>query len=250
MKRTVTAILVDDEPLARQLLREYLGEFPEVRIIGECRNGRLAVKAINDQRPDIVFLDIRMPGMDGLEVIEHLTHLPRIIFSTAHGDHAVKAFELDAVDYLLKPYDRVRFTRALRKALAGAKEPGEGIDQILTVLQQTREPGLHPERIFVRTGRKILPVRVADIVWIDAQKDYTLLHTSSDTHLCNLSMNALEGRLDPAMFMRVHRSHIVACNAIDHLSSDGEGGYVAYLKGGEKVRIGRTYAPRIRDVVW
>jgi two-component system, LytTR family, response regulator len=250
MKRTTTTILVDDEPLARQLLREYLEDFPEVRIIGECRNGRQAVKAINDQRPDIVFLDIRMPGMDGLEVLEHLTHMPRIIFSTAYGDHAVKAFELDAVDYLLKPYDRARFTRALHKALAGANEPGEGIDQILAVLQQTREPGAHPERIFVRTGRKIMPVRVADIIWIEAQKDYSLLHTASGAHLCNLSMNALEGRLDAAMFMRVHRSHIVARNAIDHLSSDGEGGYVATLKGGQNVRVGRSYAPRIREVVW
>jgi two-component system, LytTR family, response regulator len=250
MTTTATTIIVDDEPLARRLIREYLQDFPEVSIIAECANGRQAVKAINDHHPDIVFLDIRMPGLDGIAVLEQLTHMPRIIFSTAYGDHAVKAFELNATDYLLKPYDKRRFARALRKALAVSCTPDAGTEQILTVLQHAREPGQYLERIFMRTGRKIMPVRVDDIVWVEAQKDYSLLHTATSAHLCNLSMNELEKRLDPARFMRVHRSAIVAAGSIESLSSDGEGGYVAVLHGGHKVRIGRTYAPRIRDMLW
>jgi two-component system, LytTR family, response regulator len=250
MNRKTTAILVDDEPLARQLLREYLQDFPEIRIVAECKNGRQAVKAINEQRPDIVFLDIRMPGMDGFEVLERLTHMPHIIFSTAYDDYALKAFEYNAVDYLLKPYDRKRFSRAVQKVLAGLTASGSEIDKIVSVLQQAREPGEYPERIFVRIGKKITPVRVRDIFWIEAEQDYSLLHTADDPHLCNLSLNALEKRLDPSQFMRVHRSHIVACNSIEHLSGDGEGGYVAVLKDGSKVRVGRSYAPKIRQIVW
>ena len=250
MNRTTSAILVDDEPLARQLLREYLQDFPEVRIVAECKNGKQAVKAINEHRPDIVFLDIRMPGMDGFEVLEHLTHMPHIIFSTAYGDYALKAFELNAIDYLLKPYDRKRFSHAMQKALARPTASTGAIDQILSVLQQAREPGEYPERIFVRIGRKITPVQVRDILWIEAEQNYSLLHTPDDAHLCNLSLNVLEKRLNPSQFMRVHRSHIVACNSIEHLSSDGEGGFVAVLKDGSKVRVGRSYAPRIRQIVW
>jgi two-component system, LytTR family, response regulator len=250
MNRTTTTILVDDEPLARQLLREYLQDFPEISIVAECKNGRQAVKAINEHRPDIVFLDIRMPGMDGFQVLEHLTHVPRIIFSTAFGDYALKAFELNAIDYLLKPYDRKRFSRAVGKALAGVTSPSDGIEQILNALQQARDPGEYPARIFVRVGKKITPVQVCDILWIEAEQDYSLLRTANDTHLCNLSLNALERRLNPSQFMRVHRSHIVACNAIEHLAGDGEGGFVAVLKGGLRVKVGRTYAPRIRRIVW
>jgi two-component system, LytTR family, response regulator len=250
MKREITTILVDDEPLARQLLKEYLQDFPDTRIVGECRNGRQAIKAINELRPDLVFLDIRMPGMDGFEVLEHLTCVPHIIFSTAYGDYALKAFELNAIDYLLKPYDRQRFSRAVHKVIDRRSSSTRDIDRIVELMQQSKEPGEFPERIFVRVGRKITPVQVRDILWIEAEEDYSRLHESGGTHLCNLSLNALEKRLNPSHFMRVHRSHIVACNSIEHLSGDGEGGFVAVLKDGSRVRVGRTYAPRIREIVW
>jgi two-component system LytT family response regulator len=250
MKREMTTILVDDEPLARQLLKEYLQDFPGIRIVGECKNGRQAIKAINEHRPDLVFLDIRMPGMDGFEILEHLIYVPRIIFSTAYGDYALKAFEMNAVDYLLKPYDRRRFSRALQKAIDRRTTSTGDIDRIVELMQQSKEPGEFPERIFVRVGRKITPVQVRDILWIEAEEDYSLIHASSGAHLCNLSLNALEERLNPSHFMRVHRSHIVACNSIEHLSGDGEGGFVAVLKDGAKVRVGRTYASKIRQIVW
>ena len=250
MKRALTTILVDDEPLARQLLREYLEDFPEIRIVGECRNGKQAIKAINELRPDLVFLDIRMPGMNGFEVLEHLTSVPHIIFSTAHGDYALKAFETNAVDYLLKPYDRRRFSRAVQKAIGRKATPAGDIDRIVELLQHSKDPGEFPERIFVRVGRKITPVQVHDILWIEAEEDYSMIHAASGSHLCSLSLNALEERLNPSLFIRVHRSHIVACNAIEHLSGDGEGGFVAVLKDGSRVKVGRTYAPKIRQIVW
>jgi two-component system LytT family response regulator len=250
MKTGMTTILVDDEPLARQLLREYLQDFPDIRIVGECKNGRQAIKAINEHRPDLVFLDIRMPGMDGFEVLENLTYVPHIIFSTAYDDYALKAFEMNAVDYLLKPYNRKRFSRAVRKVVDRNIKPVEAIERIVRVLQQSKEPGEYPERIFVRVGRKITLVQVSDIMWIEADGDYARLHTRSGVHLCNLSLNALENRLDPSQFLRVHRSYMVATESIEHLTGDGEGGFVAVLKDESKVKVGRTYASKIRQIVW
>ena len=250
MMNSLTAILVDDEPLARKLLREYLEDFPEISVLAECRNGRQAVKAINENKPDLVFLDIRMPGMDGFEVLEQLTYMPRIIFSTAFGDYALKAFELNAVDYLLKPYDRKRFTRAIRKVLDRARQPGDEIDKIVRLLQRAGEQGETPTRIFVRVGRKIISIQVDDILWIEADGDYSQLHTNTGTHICNLSLNALEERLDPGRFLRVHRSSMVARPAIEQLASDGEGGYIALLKDKSKVKVSRSYAAKFRDIIW
>ena len=246
----MTALLIDDEPLARQLLREYLQDFPSITVVGECANGHEAVRAINEQLPDLIFLDIRMPGMDGFEVLEHLTSTPHIIFSTAFGDHAVQAFEANAVDYLLKPYDRNRFARAVQKVMERTATSTEDIDRVIGAMQQMRTPGSYPERIFVRAGRKIAPVLVRDILWIEAEDDYARIHAAGASHLCTLGLRELEERLDPGHFMRVHRSHIVALPAIAHLSSDGEGGYIAVMKDGAKVRVGRTYASKIRQFVW
>ena len=250
MKNEMTALLVDDEPLARNLLKEYLRDFPIIKIIGECRNGRQAVKAIHENKPDLVFLDIRMPGMDGFEVLENLTYLPHIIFSTAYGDYALKAFEMNAADYLLKPYDRKRFARAVQKVIDRNAKSSDEIDRIVRVLQQSRDPEGYPQRIFIRAGKKIISVQVSDIDWIEADGDYTLLHTNNDHHLCNLSLNTLEDRLDPSLFLRVHRSYILASKSIDHLTGDGEGGFVAMMKDKSRVKVSRTYANKFRTIIW
>jgi two-component system LytT family response regulator len=250
MKDEMTAILVDDEPLARKLLREYLQDFPSIKIVGECRNGRQAVKAINEHRPDLVFLDIRMPGMDGFEVLEHLHHIPHVIFTTAYGDYALKAFEVNAVDYLLKPCDRKRFSVAIQKVLKRASGSSEEIDRIVRVLQQPKEKEDYPSRIFVRIGRKIHSVQVDDIVWIEAEGDYTRLHANGGAYLCNLSLNALEGRLAPSRFLRVHRSYIIASNSIETLKGDGEGGFIATLKDKSRIKVSRTHASKFRNIIW
>jgi Response regulator of the LytR/AlgR family len=250
MKNNITTILVDDEPLARKLLKEYLQDFPDIKIVGECKNGRQAVKAINENKPGLVFLDIRMPGMDGFEVLENLKHVPHIIFSTAYGDYALKAFEANAVDYLLKPYDRKRFARAVQKAMERSIKSNDEIERIVRVLQQSKETEGYPTHIFVRVGRKIVSVQVGDIVWIEAEGDYTRLHTDNGTHLCNLTMNTLEEKLNPSGFLRVHRSYMIERDSIEHLVGDGEGGFIVVLKNKARVKVSRTYAAKIRDVIW
>jgi two-component system, LytTR family, response regulator len=247
------AIIVDDEALARQLINEYLQEYPQISVIAECKSGRQAVKAINEGKPDVVFLDIRMPGMDGFEVIEHLSHAPRIVFCTAHSDFALKAFEVNAVDYLLKPYDRKRFARAIQKVLAVHRSETDEFDRLVKVLQEVRSPNSPNEKfesVFVRSGKRITAVRTADILWIEANGDYCDLHTPDASYLSNLSLSELEARLDPVKFARVHRSFIVSTAAITHLTSDGEGGYVATLKNGARVKVSRTYGARIKQLIW
>ncbi|MGA9364176.1 MAG: LytTR family DNA-binding domain-containing protein [Bacteroidota bacterium] len=250
MRKYYSTIIVDDEPLARKMIKEYLQDFPEIKIVEECRNGRQAVKAINEDKPDLVFLDIRMPGMDGFEVLEHIDYIPQIIFTTAYGDYALKAFEVNAIDYLLKPYDRKRFSEAIQKVIYRSAKPNNEIEKILRVLQQSKEPEDYLKRIFVRVGRKIISVQLHDILWIEADGDYTQLHTNSGTHLCNFSMNALEQRLDPNQFVRIHRSYIIAANSIDYFNGDGEGGFVVFLKDKSKVRVSRTYAAKLRKSIW
>jgi two-component system LytT family response regulator len=249
MKNNITTILVDDEPLALKLLKEYLQGFPNIHIIGKCNNGRQAVKVINENNPDLVFLDIRMPGLNGFEVLEKLNHIPHIIFTTAYGDYALKAFEVNAIDYLLKPYDKKRFSRAVQKVLDRSARSSDEIDRIARVLQQSKDPGEYSNCIFVRVGRKILSVQIDDIVWIEADGDYNQLHTYGGTYLCSSSMNVLEGKLDSSRFIRVHRSYIIAVNSIEHLKGDGEGGFIAMLKDKSKVKISRTYAAKIRNIV-
>jgi two-component system LytT family response regulator len=244
------AVIVDDEALARQLINEYLQEYPQISVIAECRSGRQAIKAINEGKPDMVFLDIRMPGMDGFEIIEHLDHAPRIVFCTAHSDFALKAFEVNAVDYLLKPYDRKRFARAIQKVLEVHRSETDEFDRLVKVLQEVRSPNAKFESVFVRSGKRITAVRTADILWIEANGDYCDLHTNDASYLSNLSLTELEARLDPVKFARVHRSFIVSTAAITHLTSDGEGGYEAMLRNGARVRVSRTFGAKIKHLIW
>jgi two-component system, LytTR family, response regulator len=176
--------------------------------------------------------------------------MPHIIFSTAYEDYALKAFERNAVDYLLKPYDRKRFSQAIQKVLSRTGKLENEIDRIVRVLQQSKEEGYYPSRIFVRKGKRIISVEVGNIFWIEADGDYTQLHTNNGTHLCNLSLNTLEERLNPSCFLRVHRSSIIANGCIEHLQSDGEGGFVAMLKDTSKVKISRTHAAKLRNIIW
>jgi two-component system LytT family response regulator len=246
----IRTIIVDDEPLARQLIREYLQGFPEIAVVGECRNGRQAIKAINQEKPDLVFLDIRMPGIDGFGVLEQLHCVPRVIFSTAHDDFALRAFEVNAVDYLLKPYDRQRFARAVRRVLKEQEPPDQGLDRVLGLMQHAREAAAFPVRIYVRVGRKIVSVLTADILFIEAEGDYSSLHTAGGSYLSNLSLTELERRMDPGRFVRVHRAFIVAHDAVQHLTSDGEGGFVATMRNNATVKVSRTYADRIKSLIW
>ena len=278
----VTCLIVDDEPPARSLLREYLDEVDHVEVVGECGTGREAVDAIHDRKPDLVFLDVQMPGLDGFDVLEQLDAVPFIIFSTAYDEYAIQAFDAGAVDYLLKPYSRSRFetavdrvTRRIREARTDEtpsetdatrdEESGEApetggdasneesvgpkdayAEEMANLLRRVREAGDTFERLYVRHGDKIIPVDLDAVQWIEAAGDYAKLHTESDTYLSSLGLGDLSERLDDR-FARVHRSHVVRLSAIDHLRSDGSGGYVTVLKDGTRLRVSRSYAPQIRD---
>ena len=248
------ALLVDDEPPARNLLREYLeDDYPAIEIIAECGTGREAIAAINEHAPDLVFLDIQMPGLDGFDVLERVDVLPHLIFSTAYDEFALQAFDAGAVDYLLKPYSRARFRKAVdrvQKRMAEPAPPSEDYaERLAMLLQEARAPASKPDRLYVQQGSKIIPVPTEEIIYIEAAGDYSKLHTDESTYLSNQGIGALDETLDGDRFLRVHRSAIIALPAVDHLVSDGSGGYEAHLTGRRRVRVSRTYAPKIRDLI-
>lgn len=242
-------LIVDDEPPARNLIQEYLDDHDRIEVIDTCGTGRGAIEAINEQAPDLVFLDVQMPGLDGFDVLEHIETIPNIIFSTAYDEYAIEAFDAGAVDYLLKPYSKARFRKAVERALdRHDREDDAYADRLATLLQEARrEENAPPERLFVRHGDKIIPIDPERIRWIEAAGDYSKLHTTEKTYLSSMGIGELEDRLASKRFGRVHRSHIVAFPAIDHLYSDGSGGYKVVLDDGTKVRVSRSYASDIRE---
>lgn len=240
--------IVDDEPPARAIIKEYLEDFPRLTVVDEFESGREAVTAINRDQPDLVFLDIQMPGLDGFEVLEQLEHWPHIIFSTAYDRYAVRAFEVNAVDYLLKPYDRNRFGEAVRRVL-DENPDGPDLEDLAGLLRDRPSESALENRLFVRVGRKIVPVNLDEVLWIEAEGDYSILHTDEETYTCSTGIGDLEEKLDGSRFVRVHRSSMVAVEAIDHLTSDGSGGYIARLSDGTRVRVSRSYADKIRELI-
>ncbi len=256
---SLKAILIDDEPLARQVMREFLQGFPQVEIIAECENGRQAVAAINRHEPDLIFLDVQMPVLNGFEVLERVEHMPAIIFSTAYDEYAIRAFEVNAVDYLLKPYDRPRFAMAVARALercsaSGAIAQGQArknaeMERLLRLMQHVQKPETFSDRLLIRSGERIVPVRVAEIDWIEAADDYTILHAGTAKPLCNIGLSDLEKRLPPQHFLRVHRSAIINIARIRHLEKDGEGGMLATMMNSEAVKISRRYTASVRKLL-
>ncbi len=250
----VRTVIVDDEPPARALLREYLAEVPEVEVAAEAGSGAEAVEVIRREQPDLVFLDVQMPGATGFEVLERLAAagdpLPAVIFSTAYDRYAFDAFEVSAVDYLLKPYSAERLRTAVGRALDRLRTTAPtDLDRIARLLA-AREPAVpFSDRLFVRVGARIVPVRAEDVRWAEAAGDYTRLHTEGETFVAGLPLGALAERLDPARFVRVHRSTVIAVDALRHLESDGSGGYVATLVGGTRVRVSRSYAGAVRALI-
>ncbi|MEO1075357.1 MAG: LytTR family DNA-binding domain-containing protein [Bacteroidota bacterium] len=273
MSDPIRLVIADDEPPARALIREYLATLSSdddladrLVLVGEAANGDEAVDLARSLRPDLLLLDVQMPGRTGFEVLATLAEdevdvLPDVVFSTAFDRYALDAFEVSAVDYLLKPYSADRFAAALRKAVAAvdgrrreaasSEPPPSDLERLAQLLQQTQrgpvERDTWADRLFVRVGTRIVPVRTADVLWIEAAGDYATLHTATDAYTAGESLGALADRLDPARFIRVHRSTVIAADALQHLQSDGSGGYRAALTDGTVVRVSRTYAAVVRD---
>ncbi|WP_420455491.1 LytR/AlgR family response regulator transcription factor [Rubrivirga sp.] len=243
------ALIVDDEAPARRMVRDALEALgAEVEVVGECANGIEAVAAIarsdDAGRPvDLLFLDVQMPGLSGFEVLDAVAGrglaVPAVVFSTAFDRHAVRAFEVAAVDYLLKPFTQARFAEAVGRALAP--------ERVVEVVRQASPRWA--ERLLVEDGGVFVPVATADVLWAEAAGDYTKLHTRTRTYLASQGIGALAERLDPARFARVHRSTVVALDALRALERDASGGFVARLADGAVVRVSRTYADTIRDMM-
>ena len=246
----VRVLVVDDEPLAREGLKLLLGRQPEVDSISEARNGREAVTLIREQKPDLVLLDVQMPRTDGFAVVETIgaARMPPVIFVTAHDEYAIRAFEVAAIDYLLKPVTEERFALSFKRAIARPRSgpDQEGTRQVLAALDAVANPRRPLERFAVRSGERTIFVPVDEVEWIEAFQNYVRLHVGQATHLLHVPMNTIEGVLDAGSFLRIHRSHIVHLRRIAQLWSIAHGQYVIELTSGHRLQSGRTYGERIR----
>ena len=243
----IRTILVDDEPLAREKLRCFLEQEPDFEILTECRDGAEAVETIERERPDLVFLDVQMPELDGFEVLERLgrDRLPAVIFVTAYDQYAIRAFDVHAVDYLLKPFDRERLKQALDR-MRELERLGEARKKLRALLD---ERARYPARLEVKTSGRVVLVRVDEIDWIDAAGNYVKIHTGHEELQLRETMTGLEKRLDPGLFMRIHRSTIVNTERIRELEQQPHGDYVVILKGGQRLTLSRSYREKMQALL-
>ncbi|TPN87688.1 LytR/AlgR family response regulator transcription factor [Aquimarina algicola] len=235
-------IIVDDEKSGRTLIKEYLEAYPDLILLGEANNGVDAIKIINEFKPDLVFMDIQMPGMTGFDVLEHLEELPQIVFSTAYDQYALKAFEVHAVDYLLKPYTKDRFDNAISRI--------HEVKQLIPLAEEhIEQKQQYPERIIVQKGNKYVTLATNEIYHIEAYGDYSKLHTASDVFISNHGISALEEKLDPKHFLRIHRSTIVHLDKIKEVAKYGKS-YMIILLNQENVKVSRGYADKIKALMF
>ncbi len=248
MKKLLT-IIIDDEAPARALLQAYLTDHPAIELLGSYQNGFEGLKAINELQPDLVVLDIQMPKITGFEMLELLESHPIVIFSTAYDEFAIKAFELNAIDYLLKPYSKKRLLEAIDKAVLFSKNNSDSNQQVQNLLDNLQNDTPHLERIVVKTGTKINVITTSMIHFFQAQDDYVEIVTANGKYLKQKTMKFFEQHLDPKEFVRIHRSYIVKINQIDKLELLGKDNYVLILKSGNKLKVSKTGYPRLKEVL-
>ena len=249
----IRTLIVDDEPLARQRLRKLLEAEPDIEVIAECPDGESAVAAVSEHQPELVFLDVQMPDLDGFGVLEAVgaEQMPTVIFVTAYDHYALRAFEVHALDYLLKPFDRERFAKALARAKEHVRRgrSAEASRQLLALLGDARPGPRHLERLVLRSGGRIFFLKAEEIDWVEAAGNYLRLHAGGETHLLRETMNALDGRLDPARFVRIHRSTLVNLERIKEIQPLFHGDYVVLLRDGTELTLSRTYRARVEEVL-
>jgi two-component system LytT family response regulator len=234
-------VVIDDEAAGRTLINQYLAEYPSLIVVGEANNGVDAIKVINEFKPDLIFLDIQMPGMTGFDILGHLEEIPQIIFSTAYDKYALQAFEVHAVDYLLKPYTRERFKQAVQR-IRDENQPNPV--QPLAESLMLNSPQ-YPERILVQIGQKLINIAVSDIIWIEADGDYARLITNSGNFLSNYGISILEKKLNPNQFIRVHRSSIIHLKYIKEVQKQISS-YDVIMQNGNVVRVSRGYMDNLK----
>lgn len=247
----IRALLADDEELARQRLRHLLREIPEIEIVGEGATAAETIDLVRSTKPELAFLDIRMPGMDGFEIVTRLAvgsnaTIPRIIFTTAYDCYALRAFEIQAVDYLLKPFTALRLHSAVQRArdqILISRQNG------LSNLSRHHEPFSKTFRIVFKSRGRILFLPVSEIRWIGAEENYVRISTGAESHLLRETMSGMEQRLDPRTFMRVHRSTIVNLQYVKEVRTESQGEFSVLLFSGQKLAMGRSYHSRIEELL-
>ena len=258
MPERLRVLLVDDEAPARSLLREYLGAHADVEIIGECANGFEAVKAIAEQRPDLVFLDVQMPKLDGFEVLELVAGepgAPAVVFCTAYDEYALRAFEVHAVDYLLKPFGRERLAEALgrarerlaRSAIRARDASPPASPSGVALAASARGPGHFAERIVVRDGAHVHVIPTEQVDYVEAQDDYVAVHAAGHSHLKHQALAELAEALDPERFVRIHRSYLVNVDRIARVELLGKDQRVVILRDGHQLPVSRSGHERLRE---
>ncbi|HEY2580452.1 MAG TPA: response regulator [Mucilaginibacter sp.] len=244
MKR---ALIIDDEPLARMVVKEYLQDYDQIEVLQECNDGFEGLKAIQQYQPDLIFLDVQMPKINGFEMLELLEQQPAVVFTTAFDEYAIKAFEAHAVDYLLKPFSKERFHKAIDKFLA--QVPGPQVrKQTEELLESANSPAQH-ERIVVKTGTKVKIIPVQDVLYLAADDDYVSVYTAEGSFLKNKTMNFFEKMLDPRQFVRVHRSYIIAIPQITRIDPYEKDAHLAILKSGAKIPVSKTGYVKLKQVL-
>jgi two-component system LytT family response regulator len=248
----IRVLLVDDEPLAREMLREMLQGDPHVTIVGESVNGREALEAISAHSPDLLFLDVQMPELGGFEVLAALRdHIPHVIFITAYDQYAVRAFEVHALDYLLKPFDRERFDVSWQRAKAQImRERNGSMDQrILSLLEELKAGNKYLERLVIKASGRIYFLETSEIDWIEAEGNYVSVHSAKKSHLLRETISSLESQLDPKKFVRIHRSSIVRLDRIQELQPWFHGEYRIILQDGTQLALSRNYRDKLQEAL-
>ena len=245
------AMVVDDEAMARERVVSLLRQEQDIELIGECSDGEQAVNAINSQQPDLVFLDVQMPAVDGFRVIEQVgpEKMPAVVFVTAYDEYAVRAFEVHALDYLLKPFGRERFQQTLQHARSHVerRRAGDLGKRLMALVQDIKPEPQKLDRLVVKSGGRVFFLRTEDIVWIEAAGNYVRLHLGEDSHLFRETMNGIEARLDPQRFVRIHRSRIVNSDRIKELQPWFNGEYVVVLQNGTRLTLSRGYREKLQE---
>ncbi|MGB8193999.1 MAG: LytTR family DNA-binding domain-containing protein [Chitinophagaceae bacterium] len=244
----IKAILIDDEPLARSIVKEYLQHHPQIEVVQECNDGFEGVKAIMQYQPDLIFLDIQMPKISGFEMLELVEQPPAVIFTTAFDEYAIKAFENNAVDYLLKPFSRERFDKAIRKWTEQKNLPAEKPDTT-SLLETAAQLPQQSRRIVVKIAGRIRIIPIDEVHFLEAADDYVKIHTKDGSFIKNRTMGSFEQVLDAQQFVRCHRSYMVNVQFITRIDPYEKESYLAILKSGEKVPVSKTGYVKLRKVL-
>ena len=234
------ALILDDEEPARNIIKHYLSAFENIEICGEFADGFTGAKEINNLKPDLIFLDIQMPKLTGFEVLEIIDYKPIIIFSTAYDQFAIKAFEANAIDYLLKPYSGERFNQAVNKAIEKFQSNEKNDNQIKTLIEDSDQNAEILERFAVKSGNKIHILEVNDIIFIESSDDYTIIHTNKDQFVKEKTMKYFESHLDNNKFIRIHRSYIVNVSEIASIEQYEKESYLVHLKNNKQLKASNS----------